>query len=297
MAGSRRPGPGGGRPPPAEHAPRDPGAWPGRRRRSRWQASARGRKPASAPPASPGRYARSDLNADRRSNPVGTRLAREAASLVGSGRPILHAGRRRDGLASGPSSSDFSPGVVPAPFHVRGRPGMSRGRPSARRSYFARSSGWVSNSRASSMPSRFPRRSEGWSTLVGSESAPSSAGSRPTVSSASRFPGHPRRSVRRVRVPRRRRPRPTRHHQGASALAKTLILRLTLRAVELLGEPAEWQLLAKQMRAGTRARGPRRTRDGCAHLAAELWVAVREESLVPRRRRRRHAWTPGERGS
>ena len=67
-----------------------------------------------------------------------------------------------------------------------------------------------------------------------------------------------------------------------------MILRVTLKTAELLGEtPAKWELLEKQARAGQRTNGPRGDQNRLQRLAAELGVLVREEGVVPWKRRRR----------
>jgi len=67
-----------------------------------------------------------------------------------------------------------------------------------------------------------------------------------------------------------------------------VILRVTLKTAELVGEtPAEWQLLEKQVRAGRWTSGLRTDVGRLRPLAAELEVTLREEGVVPWRRRPR----------
>jgi hypothetical protein len=66
-----------------------------------------------------------------------------------------------------------------------------------------------------------------------------------------------------------------------------MILRLTPKTATLVGEtPAEWELLETQVRAGRWTSGPRMDAARLRDLAAELGVAVREEGVVPWKRRR-----------
>jgi hypothetical protein len=68
-----------------------------------------------------------------------------------------------------------------------------------------------------------------------------------------------------------------------------VILKLTPKTATLVGEtPAEWELLEKQVRAGRWTSGPRMDAARLRALAAELGVAVREEGVVPWRRKRLH---------
>jgi hypothetical protein len=69
-----------------------------------------------------------------------------------------------------------------------------------------------------------------------------------------------------------------------------MILRLTPKTAALIVEtPAEWHLLEKQVRTGRWTSGPRADEARLRALAAELRVTVREEGVVPWRRRRPQA--------
>jgi hypothetical protein len=69
-----------------------------------------------------------------------------------------------------------------------------------------------------------------------------------------------------------------------------MILRLTRTAAELIGEsPAEWDLLEKPVRAGRWTTGTRADEGRLRQLAAELGVALREDGVVPWRRKRPRA--------
>jgi hypothetical protein len=66
-----------------------------------------------------------------------------------------------------------------------------------------------------------------------------------------------------------------------------MILRLTPTTAALIGETVpEWQLLEKQVRAGRWTTGPRADESRLSALAAELGVTVREEGVVPWKRKR-----------
>lgn len=66
-----------------------------------------------------------------------------------------------------------------------------------------------------------------------------------------------------------------------------MILRLTPTTAALVGEsPAEWQLLETQARAGRWTSGRRTDAERLRALAAELGVAVREDSVGWKRRPR-----------
>ena len=72
-----------------------------------------------------------------------------------------------------------------------------------------------------------------------------------------------------------------------------MILRLTLRTAELLGETqAEWQLLEKQARAGQRTTGAREEATRLRLLAVTLGVSLREEGVVLWKRRRPRKQSP-----
>jgi hypothetical protein len=65
-----------------------------------------------------------------------------------------------------------------------------------------------------------------------------------------------------------------------------VILYLTLKTAVLVGEtPAEWQLLEKQARAGQGTTGTRSDEGQVRALAAERGVTLREEGVVPWKRR------------
>ena len=67
-----------------------------------------------------------------------------------------------------------------------------------------------------------------------------------------------------------------------------MILRLSLTTAALIGEnAAEWQLFETQIRAGRRTTADRAEEWKLRALAAELGVQVREEGMVPWRRRPR----------
>jgi hypothetical protein len=66
-----------------------------------------------------------------------------------------------------------------------------------------------------------------------------------------------------------------------------MILRLTPKTAALVGDtPAEWQLLERQVRAGRWTCGPRMEEGRLRQLAVELGMPVREEGVVPWRRKR-----------
>jgi len=65
-----------------------------------------------------------------------------------------------------------------------------------------------------------------------------------------------------------------------------MILRFTLDFATLIGEtPAEWNTLERQARAGHWTAAPLAQVERLRALAADLGVSLREEGLVPRRRR------------
>ena len=67
-----------------------------------------------------------------------------------------------------------------------------------------------------------------------------------------------------------------------------MILQFTPKTATLVGESlAEWQLLEQQVRAGRWTSGPRTDEGWLRALAARLGVAVREEGVVPWKRRPR----------
>jgi hypothetical protein len=69
-----------------------------------------------------------------------------------------------------------------------------------------------------------------------------------------------------------------------------VILRLTPKTAALVGEtPTEWELLEKQVRAGTWTTGTRGDEERLRRLAAELRVTLREEGVVPWKRKRARA--------
>jgi hypothetical protein len=66
-----------------------------------------------------------------------------------------------------------------------------------------------------------------------------------------------------------------------------MILRLTLKTAALVGETAaEWELLEKQVRAGRWTPGARADEGRLREIASELKVPLREEGVVPWRRRK-----------
>ena len=69
-------------------------------------------------------------------------------------------------------------------------------------------------------------------------------------------------------------------------LAGSVILRVTLDMATLIGEnPAEWNTLEDQARAGRWTIAPRAEVERLRTLASSLGVPLREEGLVPERRR------------
>ena len=69
-----------------------------------------------------------------------------------------------------------------------------------------------------------------------------------------------------------------------------MILRVTLKTAELLGETAaEWELLEKQVRAGPATTGAREDAGRLRELAEGLGVALRVEGVVPWKRTRQRA--------
>src|SRR5262245_56176785 len=67
---------------------------------------------------------------------------------------------------------------------------------------------------------------------------------------------------------------------------RPMILRLTPKTAELIGKTsAEWQLLEKQARVGQRTTVTRSDEGQLRAFAAEVGVTLREEGVVPLKRR------------